>query len=174
MRSCLGGVIYFHTSSAVSVRSATMKRLLSTGPATPVTLIALVLLWFVAPAHGRPSRKSCKGGPLWPPLVGETKARDFANWNPQTFTRNTDEPFAITRSPLVNGPVGNYIFTPGAPLFRSPVDTQASQAQSIPPDSPRWQLEGQANRIPGAQVPLPRRRSGDPEGPRDARRRHRC
>lgn len=101
-----------------------MKRLLSTGPVTSVGLIAFVLLWLVAQAHAQP--------------------RDFANLNPQTFTRNTREPVAITRSPMVRSSAGDYIFTSGAPLFGSPVDTKPSQAQSVPPDSPRWQLEGQA------------------------------
>lgn len=100
-----------------------MKRLLSTGP---VILVAFVvtLIWVVAPAQARP--------------------HGFTNLNPHTFIRNTGEPLAITHSSFMNNSAADYSLASGAPLPGPSVETQSSQAQPVPPDSPRWQLEGQA------------------------------
>jgi hypothetical protein len=98
-----------------------MKRLLSTGP---VVLPGFVLIWLVTPIQARP--------------------HNFTSLNPQTFTRNSIEPQAITRSSLVNSSDGDSTLASGAPLFGSLTDAQSSPALSIPPDSPRWELEGQA------------------------------
>jgi hypothetical protein len=44
----------------------------------------------------------------------------------------------------VTGSAGDFSFASGAPLFGSPADAQSPPTLSIPPDSPRWELEGQA------------------------------
>jgi hypothetical protein len=103
-----------------------MKRFLSTSPAAPVGLIASVvtLIWLAAPIEARP--------------------HDFTNLNPQTFTRNTGEPQAIPRSSSVSSSTREHSLASGALLFGSLVDAQPSRTISVPPDSPRWELEGQA------------------------------
>ena len=97
-----------------------MKRLLSTG----LVAFVAILVGLVAPIP--------------------TRAHNPTIFDPQTFTTNTGEPKAITRSLSMNSPGGEYGLASGALLFSSLVHVRPSQTLSIPPDSPRWQLEGQA------------------------------
>jgi len=104
-----------------------MKRLFSTGAVARVSFVApvaFVVICLVAPIQARP--------------------RDFTNLNPQAFTKNTGEPLAIARSSSMNNSAGDYTLASGTPLVSSFVDSQSSQTVTVPPDSPRWQLEGQA------------------------------
>lgn len=100
-----------------------MKRLLSTGPVIVVAFV-VTLIWVVGPTQARPYA--------------------FTNLNPHTFIRNTGEALAITHSSFMNNSAGDYVLASGAPLPGPSIETQSSQAQPVPPDSPRWQLEGQA------------------------------
>lgn len=97
-----------------------MKRLFSTG----LVAFAAILIWLVAPI--------------------QTLAHNSTILDTQTFAWKTGEHQAITRSFSVNSPKGEYPLASGALLFGSLVHTQPSQTLAIPPDSPRWDLEGQA------------------------------
>lgn len=97
-----------------------MKRLLSTGL---VTFIA-ILIWLATPI--------------------QAQADNFTIFALQIFTGNTVAPPLITLSLPVSGPAGKYSLSSGALLSGAPFRAPSSQTQSIPPDSPRWELEGQA------------------------------
>jgi hypothetical protein len=97
-----------------------MKRSLSTGAVG----VVVTLIFIVAPTQAGP--------------------RDFTNLNSQALTRTAGEPLAVNRSSSTNSSATDFSLASAASSSGSVSNADQSQTISVPPDSPRWQLEGQA------------------------------